>query len=106
MPTIIGILILMSRINFMLSCVTHVKSFITSEPALFTAQCDGRYKEALQRSQKCLSTVQNFTEEQVPNKVEVVANLYSCIGNAYLELGSYDKALESHQTDLSLGEAK
>ena len=72
---------------------------------MLTAQCDGRYKEALQRSQKCLSTVQGFTEDQVPNKVEVIANLHSCVGNAYLELGSYDKALESHQTDLHLGES-
>ena len=32
MPTIVGILTLMSRINFVLSGVEHEKSFITSEP--------------------------------------------------------------------------
>ena len=32
MPTIVGILTLMSRINFKLSGVEHEKSFITSGP--------------------------------------------------------------------------
>ena len=32
MPTIVGILTFVSRINFVLSCVKHGKSFITSEP--------------------------------------------------------------------------
>lgn len=73
---------------------------------MFIAQVDGRYQEALKRSQKCLSTVQGFTEDEVPNKVEVIANIHSCIGNAYLEMGAFDKALDSHQTDLHLGEAK
>ncbi|KAL4228994.1 Tetratricopeptide repeat protein 25 [Mactra antiquata] len=68
------------------------------------AQVEGRYQEALKRAQKCLSTVQGFSETDVPNKIEVIANLYSCIGNAYLEMGSYDKALESHKTDLSMGQ--
>ena len=34
MPTIVGILTLMSRINFVLSGVEHEKSFITSGPDL------------------------------------------------------------------------
>ena len=34
MPTIVGILIFMSRINFVLSCVEYEKSFITSGPGL------------------------------------------------------------------------
>ena len=34
MPTIVGILTIMSRKNFMLSCVEHEKSFITSGPDL------------------------------------------------------------------------
>ena len=38
--------------------------------------------------------------------IEVIANLYGCIGNAYLEMGSYDKAVENHHTDLNMGEAK
>lgn len=72
----------------------------------FTAQVEGRYQEALKRSQKCLSTVQSFSDDDVPNKMEVIANLHSCVGNAYLELGEYNKALASHETDLSIGEDK
>ena len=34
MPTIVGILIFMSKINFVLRCVEHEKSFITSRPGL------------------------------------------------------------------------
>ena len=34
MPTIVCILTFMSRINFVLSSVEHVKSFITLEPCL------------------------------------------------------------------------
>ena len=34
MPTIVGILTFMSRINFVLSQVEHEKSFITSRPSL------------------------------------------------------------------------
>ena len=34
MPTIVGILTFMSRINFVLSWVEHGKSFITSGPGL------------------------------------------------------------------------
>ena len=35
MPTIVGILTFMSRKNFMLSGVEHVKSFITTGPGLY-----------------------------------------------------------------------
>ena len=34
MPTIVGILTFMSRINFVLSCVEYEKSFITLGPVL------------------------------------------------------------------------
>ena len=38
MPTIVGILPFMSRINFMLSLAEHGKSFITSGPDLLTGK--------------------------------------------------------------------
>lgn len=68
------------------------------------AQVEGKYSESLKRAQRCLNTVNGFTEDIVPNKMEVIANLHSCIGNAHLELGSYDKAQEQHQIDYNLGE--
>ncbi|XP_021361943.1 tetratricopeptide repeat protein 25-like [Mizuhopecten yessoensis] len=69
------------------------------------AQIEGKYQESLKKAQRCLSTVENFTEDQVPNKLEVIANLHSCIGNAYLEMGQFDKALEHHQLDYNMGDA-
>lgn len=69
------------------------------------AQIEGKYQESLKKAQRCLSTVENFTEDQVPNKLEVIANLHSCIGNAYLEMGQFDKALEHHQIDYNMGDA-
>ena len=93
---------LQQRVNISKTSKIHVLFLFIFQ----TAQCEGRYKEALQRSQKCLSTVQAFSEDLVPNKIEVIANLYGCIGNAYLEMGSYEKALENHHTDLRMGEAK
>ncbi|XP_041371990.1 outer dynein arm-docking complex subunit 4-like [Gigantopelta aegis] len=68
------------------------------------AQSNGQYALSLKRAQKCLKTVDNYSNESVPNKLEVVANLHSYIGNAYLELGQYKKALQHHSTDLELGE--
>lgn len=65
---------------------------------------EGKYSESMKRAQRCLTTVNGFTEDIVPNKMEVIANLHSCIGNAYLDLGSYDKAQEQHQIDYNLGE--
>ena len=38
MPTTVGILTCMSRINFVLSCVEHEKSFMTSGPGLIWIQ--------------------------------------------------------------------
>ena len=40
MPTIVGILTFMSRKNFMLNCVEHEKSFITSGPAFDISNTD------------------------------------------------------------------
>ena len=44
MPTIIGILTFMSRINFVLSLFEHGKSFITSGPETYhtTLKLDGK----------------------------------------------------------------
>ena len=46
MPTIVGILTFMSRINFMLSLVEHEKSFITSGLILLLANNKGAYQPA------------------------------------------------------------
>ncbi|XP_050406246.1 outer dynein arm-docking complex subunit 4 [Patella vulgata] len=68
------------------------------------AHGDCKYKDSLNRAQKCLKTVEGYSPDTLSNRDEVIANLHSCMGNSYLELGQYGKALEQHQLDLNIGE--
>ncbi|XP_067686623.1 outer dynein arm-docking complex subunit 4-like [Haliotis asinina] len=68
------------------------------------AQLNGKTSESLKRSEKCLVTVQNYGDDVIPNKMEVMANLHSYIGNAFLDMGQYEKALHHHSIDLDIGE--
>ena len=38
--------------------------------------------------------------------MELLANVYSYMGNSYLELGKYELALENHQKDLDIANEK
>ncbi|XP_043910489.1 outer dynein arm-docking complex subunit 4-like isoform X2 [Protopterus annectens] len=60
----------------------------------------GKAESSLKKAKQVLKTVQNWQDEDVPNKPEVIGNLYSCIGNAYIEMGNMDEALENHNKDL------
>ncbi|PVD37390.1 hypothetical protein C0Q70_04389 [Pomacea canaliculata] len=68
------------------------------------AQTMGKYRDSMKRALKCLDTIETYTERQLTNKMAFKAQLYSCIGNAYLETGKYDKALANHLVDFNLGE--
>ncbi len=72
----------------------------------FSAQAEGRYEEALKKAKKLLREVENMSDDDIPNRAEVVANLHSCIGNAYLEMGNTNKAMEHHKKDLEIAEQK
>ncbi|XP_028675435.2 outer dynein arm-docking complex subunit 4 [Erpetoichthys calabaricus] len=54
------------------------------------------------KARQVLKTVQGWTDKEVPNKQEVIGNLYSCIGNAQIEMGDMDGALQSHEKDLEI----
>ena len=71
-------------------------------PTVFLALADGRASHSLSLATKTLKTVTKMKDSEIPNKPDVIANLHSCIGNAHLELGQTDKALEHHQKDLSI----
>lgn len=43
-----------------------------------------------------------LSEGQITDKKAIVANIYSNIGNAQLELGNYSEALQNHQKDLDI----
>ncbi|KAM8818057.1 outer dynein arm-docking complex subunit 4 [Rhynchonycteris naso] len=61
----------------------------------------GSAEGSLQKAEKVLKKVLEWNKE-VPNKDELVGNLYSCIGNAQFELGQMAAALQSHRKDLEI----
>ncbi|KAM9843949.1 outer dynein arm-docking complex subunit 4 [Aulostomus maculatus] len=84
-----------------------------SEPAQFlmkklgevnAALTSGNAKLSLKKAEEVMRKVQGWTEKEVPNKKEVVGSLHSCMGNALIDLGDTDKALDHHQKDLELAE--
>ncbi|XP_045692703.1 outer dynein arm-docking complex subunit 4 [Phyllostomus hastatus] len=62
----------------------------------------GSAEGSLQKAEKVLKKVLDWNKEEVPNKDELVGNLYSCIGNAQIELGQMVAALQSHRKDLEI----
>lgn len=49
-----------------------------------------------------MKTILKCSEKDMPNKKILLGNLYNCVGNAFLEMGEMNKALEHHQKDLEL----
>ncbi|XP_076791917.1 outer dynein arm-docking complex subunit 4 isoform X2 [Arvicanthis niloticus] len=62
----------------------------------------GSAEGSLQKAEKVLKKVLEWNQDEVPNKDELVGNLYSCIGNAQIELGQMVAALQSHRKDLEI----
>ncbi|ELT90815.1 hypothetical protein CAPTEDRAFT_148055 [Capitella teleta] len=66
------------------------------------AQADGRYADSLRRAEKCLKTLDNYNQDDVENKEEIIATLHSSIGNACLETGDLQRACHEHSRDLDI----
>ena len=62
----------------------------------------GNAEGSLKKAEEVMKVVQGWSEKEVPNKKEVLGSLHSCIGNALIDLGDMDRALEQHQKDLEL----
>lgn len=71
-------------------------------PFPFPVLTSGSAEGSLQKAEKVLKKVLEWNKEEVPNKDELVGNLYSCIGNAQIELGQMAAALQSHRKDLEI----
>lgn len=71
---------------------------------LFSALTSGDAEGSLKKAEEVLRIVQEWSEREMPDKKEVLGSLHNCIGNALIELGDMDKALEHHQKDLELAE--
>ncbi|CAH2301908.1 tetratricopeptide repeat 25 [Pelobates cultripes] len=75
-----------------------LKSLEEIDQCLFNGNPEGSLKKA----QKALKNIQSWKAEDIPNKQEVIGNLYSCIGNAQMDLGHMEAALQSHTKDLEI----
>ncbi|NXE14158.1 TTC25 protein, partial [Lophotis ruficrista] len=57
-------------------------------------------EESWKKAERLLKTIQKWSDDEVPNRNELIGRLHSCIGNAQLEMGQAEAALQSHQIDL------
>ncbi|NXI03272.1 TTC25 protein, partial [Pachycephala philippinensis] len=60
----------------------------------------GSAEESCRKAERLLRKMQGWTEEEVPNKNELIGNLHSSIGNAHLAMGQMEASLQSHKMDL------
>ncbi|XP_071323804.1 outer dynein arm-docking complex subunit 4 [Trachinotus anak] len=90
---------------------SKLHSSALSEPAQFLLKSlddidaeltSGNAEGGLKKAKGVMKTVQGWSEKEIPNKKEVLGSLHSCIGNALIDLGNMDKALDHHQKDLEL----
>ncbi|XP_058509839.1 outer dynein arm-docking complex subunit 4 [Solea solea] len=87
------------------------RSSAASDPARFLMKSlddidaeltSGNAEGSLKKAQEVMKMVQRWSEKDVPDKKEVLGSLHSCIGNALMDLGEMDKALDHHEKDLEL----
>ncbi|NXD29953.1 TTC25 protein, partial [Spelaeornis formosus] len=60
----------------------------------------GSAEESCRKAERLLKRIQACSENEVPNKNELIGNLHSYIGNAQLAMGQMEAALRSHKMDL------
>ncbi|KFP71786.1 Tetratricopeptide repeat protein 25, partial [Acanthisitta chloris] len=65
-----------------------------------TLLAEGSPEESCRKAERVLKTVKGWREDEVPNKKELIGNLYSCIGDAQLEMGQMEAALRSYEMSL------
>jgi tetratricopeptide (TPR) repeat protein len=65
-----------------------------------------QFVEARRRGHRLLEFCDRLDEQKFPEKQPVLSDVYSRLGNAYLELGDYNKALDYHYRDFKIAETK
>lgn len=78
---------------------SKVNNVLKELEAIDNWQTNGNPKKVIQKSNELLEYIKSSKMQQ---SKEIVANIHSYIGNARLELGNYDAALEAHQKDLDM----
>lgn len=64
----------------------------------------GNFRKALEKAKKTLKTAENSSEAKVPEKFLFIANLHSCLGNAFMELEDFESAELHHNKDFTISE--
>ena len=65
-----------------------------------------QFVDARRRAHRLLDFCDRLDERKFAEKQSVISDVYSRLGNAYLELGDYNKSLEYHNKDLKIAETK
>ena len=65
-------------------------------------QSRSQYSESLLKCDHLMNFVNKLPEKYEKDRPRLNGNIYSNKGNAYLELGKYDLALQSHEKDLEI----
>lgn len=63
-----------------------------------------KFRRVQDRCKACLELLGRYPDSDVPEKFEMISDLYSYLGNATMQLGNLDLALEYHQMDLTIGD--
>jgi len=66
------------------------------------ALINGNPDRSLKLAQQLLKKVEESNIHDLPNKSDVMGNVHSCIGNAFVELELLNKALKHHQKDVEI----
>ncbi|KAM8945602.1 outer dynein arm-docking complex subunit 4 [Pelodytes ibericus] len=75
-----------------------LKSLEEIDQCLLGGNAEGSCKKA----QQVLKDIQSWKRGDIQNKQELIGNIYGCIGNAQMDMGQMDAALESHSKDLEI----
>lgn len=70
------------------------------------ALISGDPERSLRLAQALLKVVEEASFRDLPNKNEVMGNIHSCIGNAFVEIELLNKALKHHQKDLDISKKR
>ena len=63
---------------------------------------DGNYEQSLESAQEILTLVESYSDEDIPNRPELLAQLHGKIGAAHLQIGNKEQALGHHKDALKL----
>jgi tetratricopeptide (TPR) repeat protein len=80
--------------------------FLSNTHFFLLEQNMDQFADARRRALRLLDFCDRLDEKKFNEKQSVLSDVYSRLGNAYLELGDYNKSLEYHNRDLKIAETK